>query len=281
MRASLAGARNGLDHFNACNSRAGPRRVHGAITRVGDSQNTAGPTRPPRKKPYPGCRLRKARTADGRRVMDHIGILRAPALVSRARGASQPSVAAERFLMITLPGCLWCKRPFRARRGGSPKRFCCAAHRIAFWSAARRWAERAVVDADRCQFADCLRHLADHVLQQLLGHAIREGHIELAGDERQYRRRQVADDRIFDAVEIRSALLPIIGVSGHLDVLVRLEPDEFKRARADRMLAHVSRRDMTGIDRGIPGSEQSEKGWLRPLQAEGNLIVAMRGDRVE
>src|SRR6516165_404440 len=47
--------------------------------------------------------------------------------------------------MITLPGCLWCKRPFRARRGGSPKRFCCAAHRIAFWSAARRWAERAVV----------------------------------------------------------------------------------------------------------------------------------------
>jgi hypothetical protein len=68
-----------------------------------------------------------------------------PALVSRARGASQPSVAAERFLMITLPGCLWCKRPFRARRGGSPKRFCCAAHRIAFWSAARRWAERAVV----------------------------------------------------------------------------------------------------------------------------------------
>src|SRR6516165_4223615 len=183
--------------------------------------------------------------------------------------------------MITLPGCLWCKRPFRARRGGSPKRFCCAAHRIAFWSAARRWAERAVVDADRCQFADCLRHLADHVLQQWLGHAIREGHIELAGDERQYRRRQVADDRIFDAVEIRSALLPIIGVSGHLDVLVRLEPDEFKRARADRMLAHVSRRDMTGIDRGIPGSEQSEKGWLRPLQAEGNLIVAMRGDRVE
>jgi hypothetical protein len=29
--------------------------------------------------------------------------------------------------------------------GGSPKRFCCAAHRTAFWSAARRWAERAVV----------------------------------------------------------------------------------------------------------------------------------------
>jgi hypothetical protein len=47
--------------------------------------------------------------------------------------------------MTTLPECLWCRRPFRDRRGGSPKRFCCAAHRMAFWSAARRWAERAVV----------------------------------------------------------------------------------------------------------------------------------------
>ena len=49
------------------------------------------------------------------------------------------------FFMITSPVCLWCRRPFSGRRGGSPKRFCCAAHRTAFWSAARRWAERAVV----------------------------------------------------------------------------------------------------------------------------------------
>jgi hypothetical protein len=35
--------------------------------------------------------------------------------------------------------------PFRARHsGGSPQKFCCAAHRTAFHSAARRWAERAV-----------------------------------------------------------------------------------------------------------------------------------------
>ena len=40
--------------------------------------------------------------------------------------------------------CLWCGHPFRARRTGSPKRFCSAAHRIEFWSALRRWAERAV-----------------------------------------------------------------------------------------------------------------------------------------
>jgi hypothetical protein len=49
--------------------------------------------------------------------------------------------------MTTLPNghvCLWCGRPFSARRGGSPKRFCCATHRTAFWSALRRWGERAV-----------------------------------------------------------------------------------------------------------------------------------------
>ena len=47
--------------------------------------------------------------------------------------------------MITSSVCPWCKRAFPARRGGSPKRFCCAAHKTAFWSAARRWAEKAVV----------------------------------------------------------------------------------------------------------------------------------------
>ena len=40
--------------------------------------------------------------------------------------------------------CEWCGKPFRARRGGSPQRFCGAACRSAFWSALRRWGERAV-----------------------------------------------------------------------------------------------------------------------------------------
>jgi len=40
--------------------------------------------------------------------------------------------------------CLWCNRVFQPRRGGSPKRFCSAAHRMVFWSTLRRWAERAV-----------------------------------------------------------------------------------------------------------------------------------------
>ena len=40
--------------------------------------------------------------------------------------------------------CLWCRQPITPRRGGSPKRFCCAEHRLMFWHAARQWAERAV-----------------------------------------------------------------------------------------------------------------------------------------
>jgi len=40
--------------------------------------------------------------------------------------------------------CLWCARSFGPRRGGSPQRFCGARCRSAFWSALRRWGERAV-----------------------------------------------------------------------------------------------------------------------------------------
>jgi hypothetical protein len=41
--------------------------------------------------------------------------------------------------------CLWCHNPFLPRRnGGSPQRFCSGEHREIFWSASRRWAERAV-----------------------------------------------------------------------------------------------------------------------------------------
>jgi hypothetical protein len=45
----------------------------------------------------------------------------------------------------TAPACVWCGRPFPTRRGGSRQTFCCSRHRHAFHSAARRWAERAVV----------------------------------------------------------------------------------------------------------------------------------------
>jgi hypothetical protein len=43
--------------------------------------------------------------------------------------------------------CLWCDRLFQARRtGGTPKKFCSPAHRNAFHTAARKWAEKAVAD---------------------------------------------------------------------------------------------------------------------------------------
>jgi hypothetical protein len=40
--------------------------------------------------------------------------------------------------------CLWCQKQFEPRRGGSPQRFCRSSCRMAFWSALRRWGERAV-----------------------------------------------------------------------------------------------------------------------------------------
>ena len=62
------------------------------------------------------------------------------------------------------------------------------------------------------------------------------GQVELAGDKAEDRRRAVGDDRVFDAVEIGPALLPVIRVAHELDQFIRLEFDEFERAGADRML---------------------------------------------
>lgn len=44
----------------------------------------------------------------------------------------------------TTSECLWCDRPYQPRRHGSPQRFCGAGCRTAFWSALRRWGERAI-----------------------------------------------------------------------------------------------------------------------------------------
>src|SRR6516225_1400300 len=77
--------------------------------------------------------------------------------------------------------------------------------------------DQVAVDAALRHLADRLRHLARHVVQQRNGEAEREGHVELSGNKRQSRRREVADDGIFDAVEIRPVLLPIIWIAGHRD----------------------------------------------------------------
>ena len=47
------------------------------------------------------------------------------------------------------------------------------------------------------------------------------------------------------------------------------------------MAAHVAGTDVTGIDRRIPAGESRKKGRLRPLQMEGNFVIAIGGDRFE
>jgi hypothetical protein len=53
-------------------------------------------------------------------------------------------LAAMRCEVVGETKCLWCNNRFTPRRGGSPQRFCSAKHRSMFWSALRRWGERAV-----------------------------------------------------------------------------------------------------------------------------------------
>ena len=49
------------------------------------------------------------------------------------------------MIEIARPLCLWCGVPFTRRSsGGSQQSFCSPPHRIAFHTAARRWAERAI-----------------------------------------------------------------------------------------------------------------------------------------
>src|SRR6516165_9429391 len=101
------------------------------------------------------------------------------------------------------------------------------------------------------------------------------------GDKCQNRRRQVADDRVFDAIEVRPPRFPVSRISRYLDVFVRLEFDEFERAGADRMAAHIPRRHMARIDRREPGSEKCKKGGLRPLQMKGDLVITSCTDALE
>ena len=106
----------------------------------------------------------------------------------------------------------------------------------------------------------------------------REGHVDFAGNKGKHRRRTVLDDGVFDAVEIRQALFPVVRVLHELDQFVLLHLDEFERAGADRMRAHLRRRHVAGIDRRIAGGEHRQQRGLRPLEMEGRLVVAIDGD---
>jgi len=132
------------------------------------------------------------------------------------------------------------------------------------------------VDVSRRHLADRLRRLASEILQGRDGNAKGRGHVELAGEKRQIARRYFFYDRVLDGVEIRPIFFPVIGISRQLDPLVRLEFDEFEGTSADRMAAHVARRNMAGVDRRPSGSQQRDERGLRPPQIEGNLAKVFR-----
>jgi hypothetical protein len=81
------------------------------------------------------------------------------------------------------------------------------------------------------------------LLLQVMGQRDRQragkGQLVLAGDKGEDRGRAIAQDRVFDRVEVRHTRLPIIRVLRHFDKLVGSKLDEFEWAGADRMLAHL------------------------------------------
>jgi hypothetical protein len=92
--------------------------------------------------------------------------------------------------------CQWCGERFRPRRGGSPKRFCSPAHRIAFWSALRRWGERAVAagiltvgDIRSGDPAPCTLRLGA-ILPKLVGRPSERPSVPVAPPERLYTRQE-------------------------------------------------------------------------------------------
>src|SRR5262249_5612494 len=119
------------------------------------------------------------------------------------------------------------------------------------------------------------------IAQQGHRHLKWEGHVKLAGDKGEDRSRAVWNHGIFDAVEVRPIPLPVIGIARHLDVFVWLELDEFERARADRMLAHVTRRYMARIDRCIARGEQRNDRRLWPFQMKRRGEISVSGDRFD
>ena len=135
--------------------------------------------------------------------------------------------------------------------------------------------DQIVGDVGRHQLADGLRRLRLDVLEQRDRHVGRERHVELAGHERQDAGRAVLDHLPVDAVEIGLALLPVVRVAHELHRLAALELDELERPRADRIGAHVLGRDVAGIDRGVARGEQRDERGLRPVENEGDLVVAV------
>ena len=131
------------------------------------------------------------------------------------------------------------------------------------------------------QLADRVGHLALDVAHRLHRDLVGKAHVELAGDKSERLGRAVRNDGPLDAVEIGPAGLPVIRVLGEPDIIVRLELDEFERARADRMRAHIARRHVAGVNRRHAGREQHQERRLRALQHKSYTVIAIGRDLVE
>ena len=133
-----------------------------------------------------------------------------------------------------------------------------------------RLTSRLIATGVGVSLADRLRRLALDVAHRLDRDLVGEGHVELAGDKGERLGRAVRDDRPFDSRRDRAGPASSNPGSSHPDVFVRLELDEFERAGADRMGAHVARRHMARIDRRHAGRQQHQKRRLRALQHKGH-----------
>src|SRR6516164_7281409 len=142
--------------------------------------------------------------------------------------------------------------------------------------------EQVAIYRARRYFADRIRHLALYLVQQRNCQTDRnKGRVEFSSGEAQYRCRKVLDDGIFNPVEIRAVGFPVIWIARYRYAFVRFELDKFERAGADRMLPHLPRRHVTGVDRRKSVSEQHRQCRLRPLEMKGDLIIAVGGDPIE
>jgi hypothetical protein len=97
--------------------------------------------------------------------------------------------------------------------------------------------------------------------------------IRLSRDKGQQARRDVFDDRVFDAVEMRLARFPVIRVFGDADDLIGLEFDEFERAGADRRVLRFPLRVHRRADR--PPRVAAGRAVARRAQGAG------QGDMIE
>src|ERR1051325_10810003 len=133
----------------------------------------------------------------------------------------------------------------------------------------------------RSHVTDFLSDLLVDVVQHRHLQEIPRGYVDLARHKSERAGRYVFYDLVLDAIEIRPVLLPVIGVARDLYVFVRFELDEFEWPGADRLLAHLRGGYGAGIDRREPRCEQRNERWLRPLQSEGHVVIAIRHDVVE